>query len=349
MSLVDKLVHKFRTDGVITEQDEEIVTFGLDNLINLISCIGILICIGSIFGSWKDGAFFFLLFFPLRKYAGGYHSDTKMKCVLSSVIILFSVFSTYCVSGNMKSNQIPFRQRSKENIIEEMTMLKIEHGINDIVFYDDCFFSNIIKLKDDVSEFCNKLLGTQLNIQWQIEMRPDFFILLSIDELSLLRQAGCRQINIGIEKVSRNGLRFLGKTGNLEGLKEKIALARENIGIKISATFILGGAEEDEDDIKQLVEYAKGLSLDFAHFNPLFVYPGTPLYDKMFKNKREWVDIILRDDLPWGEIVYENEKLSREKLLRLIDYAYMEFYKDTSLAHEQMIEDRFNIKRAKGD
>lgn len=255
----------------------------------------------------------------------------------------------YCVSGNMKSNQVPFRRRSNNNIIQEMRKLKEEHGISDIVFYDDCFFSNMSKLSENISEFCNMLLEAELGMQWQIEMRPDFFVLLSYNDLALLRKAGCRQINIGIEKVSQNGLRFLGKNTNLEGLKEKIALARGKYGIQISATFILGGEEETEDDIKQLVDYAKGLSLDFAHFNPLFVYPGTPLYNKVFSNKREWVDIVFADKLPWGEIVYENKNLDRRQLLRLIDYAYMEFYKDTTLAHEQMIEDRFNIKRVEGD
>lgn len=255
----------------------------------------------------------------------------------------------YCVSGNMKSNQVPFRRRSNDNIIQEMRKLKEEHGISDIVFYDDCFFSNMSKLSENISEFCNMLIEAGLGMQWQIEMRPDFFVLLPYNDLALLRKAGCRQINIGIEKVSQNGLRFLGKNANLEGLKEKIALAREKYGIQISATFILGGEEETEDDIKQLVDYAKGLSLDFAHFNPLFVYPGTPLYNKVFSDKREWVDIVLADKLPWGEIVYENKNLDRRQLLRLIDYAYMEFYKDTALAHEQMIEDRFNIKRVEGD
>lgn len=92
MSIVDKLVHKCRTDGIISEQDEEIVRFGIDNLINLMLCIGILVCVGSIFGSWKNGLIFFLFFFPLRKYAGGYHSNTKTKCVVSSVVLLFAMF-----------------------------------------------------------------------------------------------------------------------------------------------------------------------------------------------------------------------------------------------------------------
>lgn len=256
---------------------------------------------------------------------------------------------SYCVSGNMKKSKVPFRRRSNENIVEEMQELKEMYGIGDIVFYDDCFFSNKSRLSEDIKAFCDLLLKRKVNVQWQIEMRPDFFVLLSEEDMNSLSEAGCRQINLGIEKVSQNGLHFLGKDGNTEGLKEKITATKERTGIKISATFILGGEGEDEDDVKKLVEYAKGLSIDFAHFNPLFVYPGTPLYDKVFSNEREWVDAILKDDFPWGEIVYENKGLDRKQLLRLIDYAYGEFYKDTELAHEQMVEDRFNIKRVEGE
>lgn len=252
---------------------------------------------------------------------------------------------TYCVSGNMKSSLVPFRRRTDENIIKEMQMLNRKYAIEDIVFYDDCFFSNLKTLSKNIYDFSDKICENELSVEWQIEMRPDFFVLLSSIDLALLRKAGCRQINIGIEKVSQNGLRFLGKKINLTGLKDKITEAREIYGIQISATFILGGEGESEKDIKQLVDYAKGLSLDFAHFNPLFIYPGTPLYDKVYTNKTEWVNTIFNDKLPWGEIVYESENLNREQLLKLVDYAYMEFYRDTVWGHEQMVEDRFNIKR----
>lgn len=254
----------------------------------------------------------------------------------------------YCVSGNMKYNQVPFRRRSNSNIVEEMRILKNEYEIGDIIFYDDCFFSNKKNLNSDINAFCNLLIDANLDLQWQIEIRPDFFVLLSAAEFLLLEKAGCRQMNIGIEKVTQRGLQFLGKTGNRVGLKESIALARKT-GIKISATFILGGEGECEEDIIQLVEYAKKIELDFVHFNPLFIYPGTPLYNKVFSDKKDWVDVILNDTLPWGEIVYENDNLNKNQLLRLVDYAYREFYKKTSLENTKMIEDRFNIKKAEGD
>lgn len=250
----------------------------------------------------------------------------------------------YCVSGNMKASYIPYRKRSYQNILLEMIYLKKEFDIENVIFYDDCFFANRSKINDEVIAFCKMLIYNQIVMHWQIEMRPDFFMLLSNNSVKRLVEAGCTQINVGIEKISQSGLAFLGKEGNLTGLKEKVQIVKK-IGIKVSATFILGGEGECEDDIIKLIEYAKKLSLEFAHFNPLFIYPGTPLYNKVFKTESEWAEVILNDGLPWGEIVYENEHLDKEHLLRLIDYAYAEFYKDTPFAHIHMIEDRFNIKK----
>lgn len=87
--------------------------------------------------------------------------------------------------------------------------------------------------------------------------------------------------------------------------------------------------------------------MDYAHYNPLFVYPGTPLYQDIFSDDRKWVDIIRNDNLPWGEIVFENETLRRNELLELVDYAYSEFYMGTEYYEDQMITDRFNLKEGR--
>lgn len=249
----------------------------------------------------------------------------------------------YCVSGNMTNSHIPFRKRTYRNIVSEMKYIKENYQVNNIVFYDDCFFSDKKRVNEEVEAFCELLIADGIKMHWQIEMRPDFFILLKESSVCRLFEAGCIQINLGIEKMSKNGLAFLGKKGNWEGLKEQI-LSVKSFGLMVCATFILGGETEREEDIKKLVEEAKRLSLDFAQFNPLFVYPGTPLYNQVFSSDTEWVKGVLNDKFPWGEIVYENEELSKDRLLQLVDYAYSEFYKGTPYEDDNMIKDRFNIK-----
>ena len=48
----------------------------------------------TLYGSLLSGIFFFAFFLPLRKFAGGYHSNTEVGCIISSIIILLLVFST---------------------------------------------------------------------------------------------------------------------------------------------------------------------------------------------------------------------------------------------------------------
>lgn len=249
----------------------------------------------------------------------------------------------YCVSGNLKTNK-KVRKRSINNIIQEIEDLYRNYGVTDIIFYDDCFFSNIKTAKTDIGLFCNALLFKDMHITWQMELRPDLLSSLDDDSVRLLEKSGCRQINIGIEKLSEAGLKFLGKAISLRGLREKIIHIKNISEIVLSATFILGGETETRADINQLINESKNLGLDYAHYNPLFIYPGTPLYKHVFSCDRAWVNIICNDNLPWGEIVFENDTLKRADLLELVNYAYREFYKDTKHHNNQMITDRFNLK-----
>ena len=250
---------------------------------------------------------------------------------------------TYCVSGNIKYKK--FRKRSYENIIQEIKELKKKIEFNDIIFYDDCFFYNKNTASQDVSIFCNLLLNYNLNISWQMEIRMDLLVCLKKEDILLLEQSGCRLINVGIEKTTEAGLKYLGKSESIKGVTEKIKEIKELTKIKVAGTFILGGENESISDVKKLIYDSKKMHLDYAHYNPLFVYPGTPIYEQQFDNEKEWAYYILNDDLPWGEIVYENDKISRSELIELVEEAYQSFYEGTEYVKSNMVKNRFNLKR----
>lgn len=251
----------------------------------------------------------------------------------------------YCVSGNLSHSDIPYRKRSIDNILDEIQMLNKNYNINDIVFYDDCFFGKSSSVNSNVLNYCNALKARDISVNWQIEMRPDAFCNLSSESVRTLHNLGCRQINLGIEKCSDKGMTFLGKQNCWSDLKSKIKQIKKIANLSISATFILGGESETSEDVIEMIKKSQELQLDFAHYNPLFVYPGTPIYRSLFDDERKWAQIILADNLPWGEIVYESDFLSKEQLLKLIDYAYSEFYKNTEFVEQLMVRDRFNLKK----
>ena len=250
----------------------------------------------------------------------------------------------YCVSGNIKYKK--FRKRSYENIIEEIKQLYWMHQVTDIVFYDDCFFFKLQTVHSDTKKFCQLLIYERIPVSWQMEIRVDLFQKLNKDDIFYLEKSGCRQINLGIESTITEEINYYGKQVPFIGLKEKIDYLHNNSKIKVAGTFILGGKYATEQTVKSIIADSVDMSLDYAHYSPLFVYPGTPIYQDYFKNNDEhaWLDFIVKDDWPWGEIVYENEYLNRNKLIELVEYAYKVFYQNSKYSNEKMITDRYNLK-----
>lgn len=245
----------------------------------------------------------------------------------------------YCVSGNLGG---PFRKRSYVSIVSEMKMLADVYGVTDIVFYDDCFFTSIKTVHKEIQAFCDALQQNKIDMTWQIEIRPDILVEISDNELKMLSINGCRQMNIGVEKTYREGASVFGKRYNYEELKAYLFHIHRICSIRMTGTFILGGENETIESTRKLIQASIEMGLDDAEYSPLFVYPDTPLYEKYFNNPREWLTIVLNADEPWGEVVYENNKLGKADLISLIDEAYQSFQQ--SRATTKHVIDRYRLK-----
>ncbi len=86
--LIDKIGNRFVKDGIITEEDKELYTFGMQQGIIIILNIISTIIMGIIFDMVWQSVVFLLAYMPLRSYAGGYHSRTQIRCYLVSLFII---------------------------------------------------------------------------------------------------------------------------------------------------------------------------------------------------------------------------------------------------------------------
>ena len=84
-----KLAGMLLRDRIISPEEVEIVEYGLENLGRSLLGMSITLLIGYCFGFLRGSFLLWLLIFPLRKNAGGYHAETKGKCLLYSSAILF--------------------------------------------------------------------------------------------------------------------------------------------------------------------------------------------------------------------------------------------------------------------
>lgn len=290
------------------------------------------------------------LAFPARLYMDRIVVSERRKA--SSGITLPMITSrgcpyhcNYCVSSSM-SKQEHFCKRSTTNIVDEMEFLQNTYHISDIIFYDDCFFYKVSSTNQEIKSFWDELSRRDIHMSWQMEVRVDWLTQINPDGVHMLEECGCRQINVGIEKTDPHGQEYLGKTFSVDALADAIQTVKRHSNIHVAGTFILGGGDEDRTDILKEINESKKLGLDFAHFNPLFIYPGTRIYDQQFHGPHDWLDYILEDVLPWGEIVYENHSIDRDALIELTETAYHTFYAGTKYEAEEMVLDRFNLRRA---
>ena len=182
-------------------------------------------------------------------------------------------------------------------------------------------------------EFTDALKAANWQGTFQLELRCDAVVALSDEALAALIAVGCRQINMGIEKAHLAQLQQFRKRLSPDIAREACERLASTT-IRAAGTFILGGPNERQDDVEATINFAASLPLDFAHFNPLAVYPGTALYTEIFgEADRSWLDLCLDPEIsPHGDILWRSPELPLTTILDSIAKAYRVFYTRERLA-----------------
>lgn len=89
-AICQKIIQCIEKEYELKEQ-REIVAFGLQSALEIFINILISVLVLYQLQMFKEGAFFFCFFIPLRMYSGGYHADTYWRCLVFSVLTLIAV------------------------------------------------------------------------------------------------------------------------------------------------------------------------------------------------------------------------------------------------------------------
>ncbi len=215
-----------------------------------------------------------------------------------------------------------FRAQSPERVVEELTYYQDKLGIKEFAFYDDVFTLD----KKRAYAIADMMIQERLSMHWTCETRVN---LVDKELLSHMKQAGCYAIAYGIESASREILDALCKDITLEQIEEAVRISRE-IGLQTVGYFMIGSPGESPETIKQTIQFAKKLKLDFAQFAVTTPFPGTRLYDLYLNGRKS-------DDIPWESFIYagagsgttplfESNLLNRDEIQCWTRRAYREFY-----------------------
>lgn len=215
-----------------------------------------------------------------------------------------------------------FRAQSPARVVDEMVYLQERFGVKEIAFYDDVFTLDSKR----VYGIAEEILSRGLKVCWTCETRAD---LVDAELLAQMRKAGCYSISYGIESGSQDILDVIGKGITLEQSEEAVRLTQE-AGMQTIGYFMIGSPNETPETVRQTIEFAKNLKLDYAQFAIATPFPYTKLWD-YYKDEHEEMNI------PWESLVYagtgskvspvfESEALSRGDIERWVSRAYREFY-----------------------
>lgn len=75
------------TEILTREEELEIIEYGLERIKANILGVFTIFLIGIIWGVFAESMIFAIFFFLQRRYAGGYHADTKGRCYIVSVFL----------------------------------------------------------------------------------------------------------------------------------------------------------------------------------------------------------------------------------------------------------------------
>ena len=224
-----------------------------------------------------------------------------------------------------------YRARSATNVVDEMELLIEKYAAKEIRFWDDTF--NIDSGR--VLRICDEIQARGIDVPWTCLARMNH---MNKDALHAMADAGCWQIDYGIESGSQELLNRIGKGLTLEVVR-RVAKMTNDAGIRMRGFFMLGLPGETEETMKQTIEFAKELDLSAAVFHITTPFPGTELYETTLESgeldsRVDWdnYSIFSSQASP-----YAPEGLTRETITQYQVKAYREFYMRLSFILRQVL------------
>jgi len=228
-----------------------------------------------------------------------------------------------------------FRSQSPQRIASEIDYLGVKFKIKEIAFYDDLFTLDKKRIANLAEEFKKR----DLSIPWTCETRVD---LVTEELLKAMKQAGCYMIAYGIESGNQTILNNLRKKITIEQVRKAVKMTHDT-GIQSIGYFMLGSPGETPATIRQTIDFANYLPLDFAQFSVTIPFPGTDLYNLYLDQgigNQNWDNFIYANLRSVSAPVFETALLSKSDLQKWNAKAYREFYLRFSYIWERLKKTR---------
>ncbi len=196
----------------------------------------------------------------------------KVKNIKSTTLLSSRGCPYFCSFCFHQVGGYKWRGRSPENIIMEMKLLHTIYGFNGFVFNDDTFVVD----KKRVLEFCRLLIESKLNVSWYCNGRVN---LMSEEIIVAMRDSACKGIAYGIESGNQGILDSIKKGITIEQITRVTELTKK-YGIHVTGYFMIGILGDSRETIRQTMDFARKLNLNFYGFGMCSPIHGTPMFEE---------------------------------------------------------------------
>ena len=158
-----------------------------------------------------------------------------------------------------------WRHRSPENIVEQLTILKEEYGVNYVWFADENFSAD----KETVKRLLELIIEARLDLSLNLNMTAAD-VVRDADIIPLYKAAGVDYIVMGVESLKDSVVVNIRKNNPFEISKEAVSLLRQNNIISLT-NIIYGLEEESWHTIRE--KFNGLLELDSDILNAMYLTP----------------------------------------------------------------------------
>lgn len=172
-----------------------------------------------------------------------------------------------------------WRAKSPGKVLEEIEDI-LSLGINRILFRDAVFTLN----RERTVEICRGIIERKWNLSWWCEARAN-----NLDEelLALMKKAGLKGINIGVETGDEAVLKDTAKPGVVTDDFRRLLETARKIGVHFHFLLIVGIPGENRKSLFRTFQLIRELKPETMNVDYITPYPGTPFYEEALS--KNWI------------------------------------------------------------
>ena len=234
------------------------------------------------------------------------------------------------------SQRTGFRAMTPARVVEHITRLRDDFGVNVVEFQDDVF--NLLTKRS--TEICELLIKEKTDINWSIPNGVSRVENVTQDFLQVAKDSGCVDVWFAGESGNdyiRNTV--IKKRNTTQNVKDAVAAAKR-VGFETGAFFVFGHPGETKEQMQETINFACSMPLDRAQFTIATPFPGTDLY-KMIENAGEKGRFLETNWDYYGpyeaKVLFEYGGTKKETVEEMYKKAFRSFYLRPSYLQKKLV------------